>query len=82
MKIGQDIFQLRSFDNNFPAWKIVAGRMLTSENEIILDEELSSTFKLGDFLNFSYITDKQKERGKSHIRDLSWLASLSRPSVL
>ena len=43
---------------------MVDGQKLKAKNEIILDKALKSTYKIGDYVDFSYINDKQKDTNK------------------
>lgn len=58
------IIRIKSFDKNFEKIDMVDGQKLKAKNEIILDKALKSTYKIGDYVDFSYINDKQKDTNK------------------
>ena len=59
-----NIIRIKSFDKNFEKIDMVDGQKLKAKNEIILDKALKSTYKIGDYVDFSYINDKQKDTNK------------------
>lgn len=59
-----NIIRIKSFDNNFEKIDMVEGQKLKAKDEIILDKALMSTYKIGDYVDFSYINDKQKDTNK------------------
>lgn len=58
------IIRIKSFDDNFEKIAMVEGQKLKANDEIILDKALESTYKIGDYIDFSYINDKQEDTNK------------------
>lgn len=59
-----NIIRIKSFDDNFEKIDMVEGQKLKAKDEIILDKALESTYKIGDYIDFSYINDKQEDTNK------------------
>ena len=55
------IIRLKSFDKNFGKIKILEGKNITKDNEIILDKSMKDYYKIGDDISLSYIKDDQKD---------------------
>lgn len=55
------IIRLKSFDKNFAKIKILEGKNITKDNEIILDKSMKDYYKIGDDISLSYIKDDQKD---------------------
>lgn len=60
MKIGSQIFNLKAFDQIFPKIKLTLGQNITNNQEILLEDSLSTKYQLGDYLDFDYLNKHQK----------------------
>ena len=58
---GQKIIRLKEYDKDMPKAVLAEGDFPKKSNEIILDENLKDSYKIGDKITFSYINEDQKK---------------------